>query len=80
MEHFRDAAAAASKPFIYLSAGVSDAVFRESLELATEAGTTFSGVLCGRATWQEGVPVYAKEGQAALEAGSKIAASRTSRP
>lgn len=67
MQHFRNAAAASSKPFIYLSAGVTDAVFRESLELAAEAGTTFSGVLCGRATWQEGIPVYAKEGQAALE-------------
>ncbi len=68
MEHFRNAAAAAKKPFIYLSAGVTDEVFRESLELAAEAGTDFSGVLCGRATWQEGIPVYAKEGQAALEA------------
>jgi len=67
MQHFRDAAAASSKPFIYLSAGVTDAVFRESLELAAEAGTNFSGVLCGRATWQEGVPVYAREGQEALE-------------
>ena len=67
MEHFRTAAAAASKPFIYLSAGVTDEVFRESLELATEAGTPFAGVLCGRATWQDGIPVYAKEGQAALE-------------
>jgi tagatose 1,6-diphosphate aldolase len=68
MQHFRDAAAAASKPFIYLSAGVTDEVFRESLELAEEAGTNFSGVLCGRATWQDGIPVYAKQGQAALEA------------
>jgi len=67
MEHFRKAAAASAKPFIYLSAGVTDEVFRESLELAAEAGTNFSGVLCGRATWQAGVPVYAKEGQAALE-------------
>ncbi len=67
MQHFRTAAAAASKPFIYLSAGVTDEVFRESLEIATEAGTNFSGVLCGRATWQAGIPVYAKEGQAALE-------------
>jgi tagatose 1,6-diphosphate aldolase len=67
MQLFRTAAAAATKPFIYLSAGVSDEVFRETLELATEAGTTFSGVLCGRATWQDGIPVYAKEGQAALE-------------
>jgi len=68
MEHFRTAAAAATKPFIYLSAGVTDEVFRESLELAAEAGTPFSGVLCGRATWQEGIPVFAREGQAALEA------------
>jgi tagatose 1,6-diphosphate aldolase len=67
MEHFRHAAEASAKPFIYLSAGVTDDVFRESLELAEEAGTGFSGVLCGRATWQEGIPVFAKEGQAALE-------------
>jgi tagatose 1,6-diphosphate aldolase len=68
MQHFRDAASVAKKPFIYLSAGVSDEVFRESLELAAEAGTAFSGVLCGRATWQDGIPVYAKEGPAAFEA------------
>lgn len=59
---FREAAAASTKPFIYLSAGVTDAVFRETLELAIEAGTDFSGVLCGRATWYDGIPVYAKEG------------------
>ncbi|HYP21460.1 MAG TPA: tagatose 1,6-diphosphate aldolase, partial [Chloroflexia bacterium] len=29
--------------------------------------TPFSGVLCGRATWQEGIPVYAREGVGALE-------------
>ena len=32
-EHFRRAAAAAKKPFIYLSAGVSNEVFLETLEL-----------------------------------------------
>ncbi|MER3482732.1 MAG: tagatose 1,6-diphosphate aldolase [Meiothermus sp.] len=63
----KSTASAAGKPFIYLSAGVSDAVFRESLELAAEAGVPFSGVLCGRATWQDGIPVYAKQGVAALE-------------
>lgn len=68
MRLFREAAAAAGKPFIYLSAGVSDEVFRETLELAAEAGTDFSGVLCGRATWQDGIPVYAKEGVAGLRA------------
>lgn len=67
MELFRSAAAAASKPFIYLSAGVTDEVFRETLELAAEAGTPFAGVLCGRATWQDGIPVYAKGGVGALE-------------
>ena len=67
-EYFRSAAAASRLPFIYLSAGVSDDVFRETLELAAEAGTPFSGVLCGRATWQDGVPEYGKGGIPALRA------------
>ena len=62
MDHFRRSAAVATKPFIYLSAGVSNAEFTESLELAAEAGTRFSGVLCGRATWKEGIPVFGKQG------------------
>jgi tagatose 1,6-diphosphate aldolase len=66
-EHFRRAAAVAKKPFIYLSAGVSNDVFNETLELAAEAGVNFSGVLCGRATWKDGIPVYAKQGAKALE-------------
>lgn len=65
-EYFRTAAAASRVPFIYLSAGVSDEVFRESLDLAAEAGTPFSGVLCGRATWQDGIPAYGKDGADAL--------------
>ena len=32
------------------------------------AGVDFAGVLCGRATWKDGIPVYAKEGAKALEA------------
>jgi tagatose 1,6-diphosphate aldolase len=68
MDHFRRAAAVATKPFIYLSAGVSNAEFTESLELAAEAGTRFSGVLCGRATWKDGIPIYAKQGGAAFRA------------
>jgi tagatose 1,6-diphosphate aldolase len=66
MELFRSAASVAKKPFIYLSAGVTDEIFRETLELAAEAGTDFSGVLCGRATWQDGVQVYAQQGYDAL--------------
>jgi tagatose 1,6-diphosphate aldolase len=67
LKHFREAAAVAMRPFIYLSAGVSNAQFIESLHMASEAGTDFSGVLCGRATWKDGVPIYAKQGLKALE-------------
>jgi tagatose 1,6-diphosphate aldolase len=67
LKHFQNAAAVAAKPFIYLSAGVSNAQFVESLNMAAESGTDYSGVLCGRATWKEGIPVYAKEGAQALE-------------
>jgi len=67
MDHFRRSADVATNPFIYLSAGVSNAEFTEALELAAEAGTRFSGVLCGRATWKEGIPVYAKNGGAAFK-------------
>jgi tagatose 1,6-diphosphate aldolase len=66
-DFFRKAAGVAKKPFIYLSAGVSNDVFNESLELAAESATNFSGVLCGRATWKDGIPVYAKQGAKALE-------------
>lgn len=66
-DHFRKAAQSAKKPFIYLSAGVDNDVFLETLELAGEAGVPYSGVLCGRATWKEGIPVYSKRGVKALE-------------
>ena len=66
IEHFHTAAKVATKPFIYLSAGVSNAEFSESLELAGESGVKFNGVLCGRATWKDGIPVYAKQGAAAF--------------
>jgi len=64
---FRKAAESAKLPFIYLSAGVSNDVFTETLELAAESGVKFSGVLCGRATWKDAIPVYAKQGVKALE-------------
>ena len=68
MDHFRRSADVATKPFIYLSAGVSNAEFTESLELAAEAGTRFSGVLCGRATWKDGIPIFGKQGPQAFRA------------
>ena len=67
MDLYRKAADVATKPFIYLSAGVSNAEFNESLALAAAAGTAYSGVLCGRATWKEGIPVYGKQGLQVLE-------------
>ena len=63
---FTKAATVATRPFIYLSAGVSNAEFTESLELVAESGVKFSGVLCGRATWKDGIPVYGKQGAAAF--------------
>jgi tagatose 1,6-diphosphate aldolase len=65
--HFAAVAAATDKPFVYLSAGVSNAQFIETLELLAESGSRFNGVLCGRATWQDAVAVYAQHGAAALD-------------
>jgi len=67
LDHFRAAADVAKKPFIYLSAGVSNDQFIESLNMAEESGTDYSGVLCGRATWKDGMPIYATKGLSALE-------------
>ena len=67
LAYYRQGAEVATKPFIYLSAGVSNAQFVESLNMAKEAGTDFSGVLCGRATWKDGMPIYATKGMKALE-------------
>jgi len=67
LAYYKQAAEAATKPFIYLSAGVSNKQFVESLNMAKEAGTDFSGVLCGRATWKDGMPIYATKGVKALE-------------
>lgn len=68
LQHFRDAEEMTHKPFIYLSAGVSNPVFIETLELAGESGTKYNGVLCGRATWKDGIAIYAKQGPDAFKA------------
>ena len=73
---FLESAKVATKPFIYLSAGVSNAEFTESLALASESGVRYSGVLCGRATWKDGIPVYAKEGAAAFRTWLEIEGRR----
>src|SRR6201993_3381342 len=66
IDFFHKAASVATKPFIYLSAGVSNAEFSETLELTGESGVKFNGVLCGRATWKDGIPVYARQGAASF--------------
>ena len=71
LDHFRAAAGTTSKPFIYLSAGVSNPEFIEDLEFAAESGVKFNGVLCGRATWKDGIPIYAEKGGKAFEAWLK---------
>jgi tagatose 1,6-diphosphate aldolase len=60
--YFKETSESVSKPFIYLSAGVSNAEFTETLQLAGDSGIRFAGVLCGRATWADGIGVFAKDG------------------
>jgi tagatose 1,6-diphosphate aldolase len=64
--HFKRASQASSLPFIYLSEGVANQTFTDALTLAAEAGSNFCGVLCGRATWQDGVPIFVQQGAQAL--------------
>lgn len=61
--YFKEQSEATDLPFIFLSAGVSSQLFRETLRFAKEAGSTFNGVLCGRATWANGVEPYAVSGE-----------------
>lgn len=67
LRHLKEASDTSTLPFIYLSAGVDNDVFTEQLGMAAEAGSDYSGVLCGRATWKGGLPVYTQHGAAALE-------------
>lgn len=65
LDLFKAQSDATHLPFIFLSAGVSASLFQETLVFAKEAGSTFNGVLCGRATWADAVSIYAKEGEEA---------------
>ncbi|GGL61613.1 tagatose-bisphosphate aldolase [Sporolactobacillus putidus] len=62
-EYFRRVDEAAKVPYIWLSAGVSAELFQQTLIFAREAGSKFNGVLCGRATWREGVKAYGEGGE-----------------
>lgn len=66
--YFKEQSDATHLPFIFLSAGVSASLFQETLKVAKEAGSTFNGVLCGRATWKDAVAIFASQGEAAAKA------------
>lgn len=61
--HFAAQSTATDLPFIFLSAGVTAELFQQTLIFAKEAGSTFNGVLCGRATWANGVASYVEGGK-----------------
>lgn len=59
---FKQQSDATHLPFIFLSAGVSPALFLQTLAFAKEAESRFNGVLCGRATWAGAVEVFKQQG------------------
>lgn len=63
--YFKEQSDSTHLPFIFLSAGVSAKLFQDTLHFAKEAGSTFNGVLCGRATWKDSVEVFVKDGKEA---------------
>ncbi|WP_163652045.1 tagatose-bisphosphate aldolase [Listeria sp. PSOL-1] len=64
--HFEECSDLSTLPFIYLSAGVTARLFHETIAFANQYQVQYSGVLCGRATWKDGINVYGKEGEDAL--------------
>ncbi|SEQ30987.1 tagatose 1,6-diphosphate aldolase [Ignavigranum ruoffiae] len=62
LAYFKEQSEATHLPFIFLSAGVSMELFEQTLYFAKEAGSSFNGVLCGRATWKDAVSIYAESG------------------
>ena len=67
LKYFKEQSDATTIPFIFLSGGVSADLFKETLKFAKEAGSTFNGVLCGRATWRGAVDVFGKSAEEAKE-------------
>ncbi|WP_073507815.1 tagatose 1,6-diphosphate aldolase [Streptobacillus notomytis] len=65
MAFYKEQSEATDLPFIFLSGGVSMDLFKKSLELAKEAGSSFNGVLCGRATWADAIKPYSLDGREA---------------
>lgn len=61
--HFAAQSAVCAQPFIFLSAGVSAQLFQQTLIFAKQAGSSYNGVLCGRATWADGAKIYKAQGK-----------------
>lgn len=64
-KYYVEQSEATNLPFIFLSAGVSAEMFRDTLRFAKESNSTFNGVLCGRATWAGAAEVYKESGKEA---------------
>lgn len=61
--YFKQQTESSHLPFIFLSAGVSAELFQQTLFFAKESGSRFNGVLCGRATWANGVEQFVQGGE-----------------
>jgi len=64
-KYYRQCSEKSRLPFIYLSGGVTNEQFIDTLHFAKDAGATFNGCLCGRAIWKDGVRPFAEEGEKA---------------
>ncbi|KOY82923.1 tagatose 1,6-diphosphate aldolase [Lysinibacillus macroides] len=63
--HYKNCSDKSRLPFIYLSGGVTNEQFIETLHFAKTANSEFCGILCGRATWKDGIKTFATEGKEA---------------
>ncbi|GKU85146.1 tagatose 1,6-diphosphate aldolase [Niallia sp. NCCP-28] len=62
-QHYKNCSDKSRLPFIYLSGGVTNEQFIDTLHFAKNAKSEFCGILCGRATWKDGIETFAKEGK-----------------
>lgn len=62
LRYYKEQSETTHLPFIFLSAGVTADLFQKTVRFAKEGGSTFNGVLCGRATWSDSVAIFARDG------------------
>lgn len=67
LQYYKEQSETTHLPFIFLSAGVTADLFQQTVRFAKEAGSTFNGVLCGRATWSNSVAIFARDGAEAAQ-------------